>query len=148
MPSDSRWWEEIWKERTLPQVISEAPPENVMAQDFSPTGTVYIVGFDTTRVLPNFNTRRLDEILGREQKHHQVESSPRLKQFSRSGYKIKEPLSAVLLLLCPGLDLNQQALRRYHLKVVSLPISPPGRTFVKHSLFQFRVLFLSSVVFD
>lgn len=27
---------------------------------------------------------------------------------------------------CPGLDLNQQALRRYHLKVVSLPISPPG----------------------
>jgi hypothetical protein len=28
---------------------------------------------------------------------------------------------------CPGQDLNLHALRRYHLKVVRLPISPPGR---------------------
>ena len=29
--------------------------------------------------------------------------------------------------MCPGQDLNLHALRRYHLKVVRLPISPPGR---------------------
>src|SRR3954465_4535513 len=28
---------------------------------------------------------------------------------------------------CPGQDLNLHALRRYHLKVVRLPIPPPGR---------------------
>jgi hypothetical protein len=33
-----------------------------------------------------------------------------------------------LCLYCPGQDLNLHALRRYHLKVVRLPIPPPGRS--------------------
>ena len=61
--------------------------------------------------------------------------SPR--NLSRIGFKSldhnKRLAKASLLLWCPGQDLNLHALRRYHLKVVSLPISPPGRHFVKRT---------------
>ena len=37
--------------------------------------------------------------------------------------------------MCPGLDVNQHAVRRYHLKVVGLPISPPGQVlFLRRNL--------------
>ncbi len=43
--------------------------------------------------------------------------------------------------LCPGQDLNLHALRRYHLKVVRLPISPPGRiTKIQYSRYFFNSL--------
>lgn len=40
--------------------------------------------------------------------------------------KIKNALQRFLF-LCPGQDSNLHASRRHHLKVVSLPISPPGQ---------------------
>src|SRR3989344_3611012 len=37
------------------------------------------------------------------------------------------PKSRLVRLWCPGQELNLQAFRRYHLKVVRVPISPPGQ---------------------
>ena len=51
--------------------------------------------------------------------------------------------------MCPGGDSNPHASRRYHLKVVSLPISPPGhrpaiaarrRGTSSHSIQKFELL--------
>ena len=52
-----------------------------------------------------------------------------LKQTSRKPIR----LTAFVLYWCPGGDSNSHAIRRYHLKIVCLPIPPPG-----HSCFCIR----------
>ena len=47
-----------------------------------------------------------------------------LKQTSRKPIR----LTAFVLYWCPGGDSNSHAIRRYHLKIVCLPIPPPGHS--------------------
>gem|GEM_PF-1081466 len=48
---------------------------------------------------------------------------------------------------CPGLDSNQHTLRRHHLKMVRLPISPPGQRAANVCiLFTALLLFLNAYV--
>ncbi len=60
--------------------------------------------------------------------------------FEATGCKNKKARKLLSLrALCPGQDLNLHALRRYHLKVVRLPISPPGRCGDDYIVGQARV---------
>ncbi len=43
----------------------------------------------------------------------------------------------ILRALCPGQDLNLHELPRYHLKVVRLPIPPPGRGYEREIIGSF-----------
>src|SRR3989344_3220232 len=73
-----------------------------------------------------------------------IRSRPRLavlqmQNIAAPGTKAENlPQGRLFCLLCPGEDSNLQALRHYHLKVASLPISPPGHAFILLHLYQLQ----------
>lgn len=69
--------------------------------------------------------------------HKVFESSRKVSQTLLPGH-VTRP-RRVLLRWCPGEDLNLHALRHYHLKVASIPISPPGQT--QTSLFMVFIVY-------